>query len=133
MIPGFRMDTVPGGRAVVVTIEGEVPRGAVSQANEDLLDLLGGECRYLILDCSRMTGVSSQGLGLVVYFASTLKRKGGAMLMVPPPAEVMRRIGGEALRGLVRFVASVEEAIRQTAEAAGPGAAEPFGQASKSG
>ena len=113
MIPGFQADMEFGGKVLVVTLDGQVPRDAVSQANEILVSLLAKQCIYLILDCSRLREIGSSGVGLVAYHASALRRRGGEVLIVPPAPEVLHRLGAEALRGITRFVPSLDHALRR--------------------
>lgn len=117
MDEGYQVEAILGGRAVVASIDGRVPSDVVGEANERVISLLGRDCLYLILDCSRMTELGSKGLGLAAYHAATLKRRGGELLIVSPPTEILRRVGGEVLRGIARFTSSMEEALDYVGEA----------------
>ena len=118
-ISGFRAESIFDGRAVLVAIEESVPRDLVSEANEQAAALVGKQCMYMILDCSRMTGIGSKGVGLAAYHAAELRRKGGGLLLVPPPPAVARRLGFAPLRKIARFVSSVEEALGYVQESLG--------------
>jgi len=111
LIPGFTADVLLGSRVVLLSIEDFVPRDLVSEANERLVSLMGRQCQCLIVDCSRMTEISSKGVGLVAYQAAELRRKGGEVLLIPPSPPVAERLGIAALHKITRFFPSVEEAV----------------------
>jgi anti-anti-sigma factor len=119
MIQGLKAETAFDGRSILVSIDGFVPRDQVSEANEQVVALMGKQCMYIILDCSRMTEIGSKGVGLAAYHAAELRRKGGGLLLVPPPPTVARRLGFAPLRKIARFVSSVEEALGYVQESLG--------------
>jgi anti-sigma B factor antagonist len=109
----FSLSLTPEGDVVMLRIEGEVGRDQVAAVEERLNDLVGqGHCR-LVLDLSAAERMSSTGYGLVLYYQTIFKRRGGRLVLVAPSATLSRQMALTGLDSAYEICPSVEEALEK--------------------
>lgn len=110
-IPGFETERTPEGDVVIARVVGRVAPDDVPRAEEAGKGLVaGGLCR-MVVDLSRAEGISSTGIGLIVYYRNVLSRRGGGLVLAGPHGVVLRAIRGVKLEKTVPIFDTVDEAV----------------------
>ena len=93
-----------------------VLEGMIDETNCEYLlkcvaeEVLGGR-KKLILDCGRLTYISSMGLGMLVRVHSRMKKLGGDVKLADVHSTVAQIIGVVGLNRLFHIYPKVEDAI----------------------
>jgi anti-anti-sigma factor len=85
--------------------------------------MVGKGCRVLIGDLSRLERITSTGVGFIAYYASQMRSRGGQVLVVKPPEDVMDKLSSARIDSLIPFFGTLGEALEhgRAALAASPG------------
>ena len=109
-IPGLEISTVHDGRIVVVAVVGRIQREDFDRAVEAFRGALHGR-RAVIVDGSRCEYLSSSGFGALAYYGRHMAESGGRLVVVRPPADVLRRLPAGVIGGLIPACDTLEEAV----------------------
>ncbi len=66
----------------VLELKGKLTMGAVDALNEKVKSLTDSGHRALLLDCSQVSSIDSQGIGVLVRGAVSLEQKGGKLKLL---------------------------------------------------
>ena len=109
-IPGVRVALVGKPEIVVFSIVDRIPAEQLSRAEEIFRGLIQQGHRRFVLDLSAADIISSNGVGLAVYYHKVLRELDGQMVVVKGKPALMERIGA-FIEPVIRTVGTREEAI----------------------
>lgn len=93
VVPGVEVSTIGKPEVVVFSVVGQIPPEHVSGAEELFRALIERGHRRFVIDLSRADYVSSNGVGIVVYYDKLLSKCRGRVVVVKAPPAVMERLG----------------------------------------
>jgi len=70
----------------------------------------GGTKRFVV-DFSEAEGVSSMGLGLLLYYQNVLSGRGGGLVLAAPSAPVLRALTDANLERVMAIYGTVDQAV----------------------
>jgi anti-anti-sigma factor len=109
-IPGVRIDCLGQNEIAVFSIVGQVSQDFFSEAAETFHSLIEKGHRFIVLDLAQATGVSSSGVGVVVYCHKLLKDRGGSLVIVSGPPSVMKPVDS-FVKPIIPIVRTLDEAL----------------------
>ncbi len=87
-IPGLEVETVRDGRVLVVSVVGRIGQTDYDRAVESFRQAVSGH-RWVIVDGTRTEYLSSNGIGILIYYGREVAAGGGEMVVVAPPEGVL--------------------------------------------
>jgi anti-anti-sigma factor len=105
LIPRFCADVY------VIHCQGRIVVGEETKSLEAALDLGAREVSRLVLCMSELERVDSTGIGLLVRYASRLRKRGGDLRLAAAPAFVLDLLKLTMLSGVLQVHATEEDAI----------------------
>lgn len=110
-IPNFRMRLLDDRQVVVLSIQGRMPREAVSAAVDEFDRVMKLGYLKVVGDLSMTEEVSSEGVGAWLYYRERLEAVGGKVVLVRPPESLMRRLSALGVTDRFPFADSLENAL----------------------
>lgn len=84
----------------------------VSELRDQLQDPAAPECRFFLLDCSRIGAIDSQGIGGLVRTWLSLKKRGGKLKLLNPSARLREALQIVGLQKVIECFDDIELALR---------------------
>jgi anti-anti-sigma factor len=94
---------------VIMTLNGEVTVNNFEQLDEELHDAIDAGVSRLLVNLSGLTYITSTGIGALVGAHHELSEAGGRLVIVRPPAEVMRMLESMKLNRVLILADSLNE------------------------
>ena len=99
---------------VALSVRGEVEGTNFSELDDEVHDIIDEGANALIIDLSRVTYMTSAGIGVLVGARSEMNEEGKAVIFVRPRPEVMAVIETTKLDQILTIVDSLEAALEFT-------------------
>ena len=109
-IPGVRVALVGKPEVVVFAIVDRIPAEQLSRAEEVFRDLIQQGHRRFVLDLSAAEAISSNGVGLAIYYHKVVSELNGQMVLVKGKPALMAKVG-DFIQPVMQIVGTREEAI----------------------
>ena len=84
----------------------------ISELRDTLQSLADHGRQYLILDCSRVTAIDSQGIGTLVRHWVSLKNRGGKLKLLHPSARLHQVLQIVGLHKVIESFDDIGQALR---------------------
>ncbi len=95
----------------IVNIDGRLDSGTAAAAEKQLLDLVAGGARRLVLNCAGLEYVSSAGLRVLLALAKRVGGVQGRLALAAPAAQVREIFDIAGFADILPVFATVEEAL----------------------
>jgi anti-anti-sigma factor len=99
------------GNIFVIYCEGRIVAGHEAEALEKALDMASREVPRIMLQVSEVKRLDSVGIGLLVRFATRLRKLGGELRLVAPPSFITDLLKLTMLSGVLPVDATEEDGI----------------------
>jgi anti-anti-sigma factor len=119
---GLGLSLAPGSDVLVWKLVGRIDADQIAPAEEAVLDYMKRGHRRLVIDLSGAEQISSNGIGLMLYYSKKLPEKGGCLVVVKPRGHVARILEMTHLNRSLRFCDTFEEALEIAEQGAPSGA-----------
>jgi anti-anti-sigma factor len=113
----FTAELTFDGRALMCRLVGRVARDSIPDIEDTVRGHIERGCRQVVVDLSRGEGISSTGIGLMVYYSRMLASKGGHLVFVRPTGAAWRALTAAKADGALEIYDTLEEAVAATAAA----------------
>jgi len=110
-IPGFTLETAPEGDVMICKVVGRVGQEYFATIEEQAMQLVSRGYHRMVVDLSEAAGISSSGLGLMLYYEKTLRDKGGCLVLVRPRGAAARTLSVSKLDTVFQMFDILEEAL----------------------
>lgn len=111
MPEGLRISVAPAASYVLVTLAGESDFANGRQLRDALVSQLSRGARRLIVDVSGLDFMDSTGVNVLLAVRSSLRARGGSLVLVAPQPMVARVLGAMRAGQVITVYATVEEAV----------------------
>jgi anti-sigma B factor antagonist len=111
MPEGLRISVTPAASYVVVTLAGESDFANGRELRDALVSQLSRGARRLIVDVSGLDFMDSTGVNVLVAVQSSLRARGGTLVLVAPQPLVARVLGVTGAGQVMTVYRTVEEAV----------------------
>jgi anti-anti-sigma factor len=118
-IPGLEISTGLDGRLLVVAVVGRIDAADYDRAVEAFRQALLAH-RWVIVDGTCTEHLSSNGIGVLVYYARQVAARGGELVVVRPPDGVLSPMSSRLLERALRLFDTRQEAERCLGPRAAP-------------
>src|SRR5580658_7773947 len=99
------------GNVHIIQCQGRIVAGDEAKSLEAALDLTSREAPRIVLHVSEVDRVDSTGIGLLVRYASRLRKRGGDLRLAAAPVFVLDLLKLTMLSGVLQVHATEEDAI----------------------
>jgi anti-sigma B factor antagonist len=99
------------GDVFVMLCQGRIVLGEESNLLETTLNNRAREFTQLVLNLSEIDRLDSTGMGMIVRFAASLRKRGGDLYLAAPPTFVTRMMEITGLSSVVHIYSTEEDAI----------------------
>jgi anti-anti-sigma factor len=111
------------GEISIYRLSGEMDLYSSQEVRERIRESLTDGRDHIILECGDMSYIDSSGIGVLISLFTTLRKKGGQLILCSLQASVQSVINFTKLTGFLKVSDSLEEALASLAAA--PGATAP--------
>jgi anti-sigma B factor antagonist len=106
------------GKAHVVVVSGEVDLFTAPEFKQRVTAPIGAGIDHVIVDLTQTTFIDSSSLGVLIGAHRRLQQRGGRLVVACDGEAILKTFRITGLDGVFTIVNSVEEALREDAEAA---------------
>ena len=104
----------PTPEVLFVQITGDMDSYSAESFYEDGLKSLDASARWLVIDCSRVTLISSKGVGVIIRLGAVCGSRGGGAFLVAPTQPIRTVLSLMGLDALIPTCETVDEAMART-------------------
>ena len=109
-IPGVKIAFLSDPNIVIFSVIDHIPLIHLSRAEDALRELVQKGHRRIVIDLSAANRISSNGVGIAVYYHIVLAQRNGKLVIVKAPESVMKRIWN-FVQPAIPLADTVEDAI----------------------
>ena len=95
---------------LVLSADGGLNSDTAGDFVDQLESLIDAGVTQIIVDCTRLSYISSYGIGVVMRLHNRLARHGGDIKLAAPPGMVLRALSATRLSGLFQIYPDVNRA-----------------------
>ena len=99
------------GEVSIYRMSGEMDLYSSQEVRELIRESLTDGHKYIILDCSELSYIDSSGIGVLISLFTTLRKKGGQLILCSLQSSVQSVINFTKLTGFLEITDSLEEAL----------------------
>ena len=110
----FRIEaeiTGENGKVAVLELHGFLDAHTVRDFEAKTAELLDAGLVGFIIDTGGLDFISSAGLGSLMHLSKQLRKKGGDIILLDPPARILTILDLMSFTKVHRFASSVDEAL----------------------
>jgi len=116
-IEGLEIVYPPDPHTIVLCLVGRMPGEAIPQAEELCKGLMEKGRPWVVIDLSRASYISDEGVGMLAFYDGYLRSLGGGMAVVAPPPSVVSNIHKFNLARAVNWCQTRDQALGELAKA----------------
>jgi anti-anti-sigma factor len=95
---------------LILSADGGLNADTAADFIDQLESLIDAGVKQIIVDCTRLSYISSYGIGVVMRLHNKLARHGGDIKLAAPPGMVLRALVATRLAGLFQIYPDVNRA-----------------------
>lgn len=99
------------GNVYIIQCKGRIVAGEELKSLEATLELAVREFTRLVLEVSELGRLDSTGMGLLVRYAVSMRKRGGDLRLASPPPFIMTLLSATRLSSVLQIHATEQEAI----------------------
>ena len=105
----------PSADVVVVQVTGDMDSYSAQSFYDDGLKWLEAPARWLIIDCTDVTLISSKGVGVIIRLGAVCRSRGGGTFLVAPTQSIRQSLSIMGLDALIPISESLDDAMAKVA------------------